>query len=92
MPTMSTQQQQQQQQRLTAPVREINRAHLQLRAQPVMEFIGESLRWAGFHGIVRVQMGPNGKPRIVVTVQGLGTTEAGLMLPMAMDGFDIRVV
>lgn len=73
-------------------MRDANRPHLERRAQGALAYIANVLRQARIRAKARVQLGQNGRGRIVVAVQGMGVTEAELLLPSSFGPFFIVVI
>lgn len=78
--------------RLTVPIRDVNRAHLERKAKPALKLISNLMKQSLIKGVAKVQSGPGGVPRIVIYVRSYGAEEARLYLPPTTHGFNIKVV
>ena len=77
---------------LRVPIRQSSQVHLQRRAGSALRQIATTLRRAGIRAKARVQYNPQGRRRIVVLVQGVGTIEAQLLLRPWIEEFAVKVV
>jgi hypothetical protein len=76
---------------LRVPMAQVARAHLQRRAEGALNQLACTLRRAVIRSRARVQFYGYGG-RIVLYIQGPGVTEAALLVPLTIDGFEIQVV
>jgi hypothetical protein len=77
---------------LRVPIQQTATVHMQRRASSALRQIATTLRRAGIRAKARVQYNRDGRGRIMVYVQGMGVTEAQMLLNPWVEGFLVRVV